>query len=85
MMAAHTRSVQAAQQAQLEAEVIQLIEVRISTRAAQRIGYMIHAHSMALARRCGIPKVFFADAYDELAGRAVREGFVMTVVRTVHS
>lgn len=83
-MAANAPSVRAAQQAQLDAEVIQLIEVRFPARDIQRVGYVVHAQSMPLARRCGIPKVFFADAYEELGGRAMREGLRMQVVRTVH-
>lgn len=83
-MAANARGVQVAQQAQLEAEVIQLIEVRIPARDGQRVGYVVHTQSMQLAGRCGIPKVFFADAYEELGGRAMRQGLRMTVVRTVH-
>lgn len=83
-MAANARGVQAAHQAQLDAEVIQLIEVRIPARDVQRVGYVVHAQSMPLARRCGIPKVFFAETYEELVGRALGEGLRMQVVRTVH-
>ena len=82
-MVAGSRKSGAAVQTPLTAGLIELIEVRTSAEDGQRIGYVVHNHSMCLARACGIPKVFLADRFHQLAGIAERCGLRFEVVRTV--
>ena len=74
---------EAAEQKQLAADLIQLIEVRIPIRSVDRIGYVVHAQSMPLAKTCGIPKVFLADGLDQFVGVAYAAGLRVEVVLTV--
>ena len=74
---------EAAEQKQLAADLIQLIEVRIPIRSVDRIGSVVHAQSMPLAKTCGIPKVFFADSLDQFVGVAYAAGLRVEVVLTV--
>lgn len=83
IVVATPQGIEAAEQKQLAADLIQLIEVRIPIRSVDRIGSVVHAQSMPLAKTCGIPKVFFADSLDQFVGVAYAAGLRVEVVLTV--
>lgn len=82
-MEANPQYSEAAEQKQLAADLIQLIEVRIPQRQSRRIGYVVLAQSMSLARACGIPKVFFAEALEHFETVARTAGLRLEVAVTV--